>query len=576
MSKTKLLSVIRWQFNHFKLFKVTSIVLFFVTCFLTVSELVIPKFINIIIDNVIPDKNVELLFRCIIFLSIFVVLIVIATFLQNKYERIIKESVTSVLIQEMIEQNYKLGVAYFTDNSVGRTLSMFTTDIQATTRTYGEIAPFLLKVVVIISICVVMLLKSDFRLIIIVMICFALYSAIRPSINKQILKYLEEQAKSKYDFDQKVYDTLHAFDDIKTNGHRIWSVGGTIDKFKIYKKYKLSFLFWRFLSIGTNIVFGALANILFYVVCYFALLKGSMTLGSFVANSFYFIILYRYAVIAVGRMNDLVNVSKHAERIYDYLKLEKDHKYTDNRNQLRSGEIEFKDVDFGYDGNNSIFNKFSMKIEAGEQIAIVGSSGSGKSTLFALALAFYEPYGGKVMLDGECVSNIPPEEFRNIVGVVFSDTYMFNTSIKENIRMGNLKIEMDDIIEACKVAHIHDEISKLSDGYDTILGKDGISFSGGQKQRLSIARMIAHNPKVIFMDEPTSALDNIIEKHVLKSLKNYIKGKTVLTITHKISTARYSDRIIFLKNGKIVETSKYEELIEKKSEFYQWIKEGVV
>lgn len=228
------------------------------------------------------------------------------------------------------------------------------------------------------------------------------------------------------------------------------------------------------------------------------------------------------------------------------------------------GEIEFKDVTFQYyEGRRTILDKINLHIEKGKSLAVVGPSGGGKTTLCNLIPRFYEATEGEILIDGKNIRDFTLDSLRKNIGVVQQDVYLFYGSIKENIAYGKPGATDEEIIEAAKQAGAHEFIMALENGYDTYTGERGVKLSGGQKQRISIARVFLKNPPILLLDEATSALDNESEKMVQESLEKLAKGRTTLTIAHRLTTIRNADEIIVLTRDGIAETGSHEELMAK-------------
>lgn len=224
------------------------------------------------------------------------------------------------------------------------------------------------------------------------------------------------------------------------------------------------------------------------------------------------------------------------------------------------GEIELSDVTFGYSVTKPVLKNINLKVKEGEMLGIVGRSGAGKSTLVNLISRLYDVEKGSIKIDGVDVKKLALKDLRKNVAMVSQDTYIFMGSVAKNIAYGNEDASMEDIIRAAKLASAHDFISKMPDGYDTIIGASGKSLSGGEKQRISIARAILANPKILILDEATASVDTQTEKAIQNSLKILTKGRTTLSIAHRLSTLRDADRLIVIDDGCIVEEGTHDEL----------------
>ncbi|AKL97838.1 ABC transporter ATP-binding protein [Endomicrobium proavitum] len=234
-----------------------------------------------------------------------------------------------------------------------------------------------------------------------------------------------------------------------------------------------------------------------------------------------------------------------------------------------SSFIEYKNVDFGYLPDKNVIENFNVKINFGETVAFVGHSGSGKTTIANLLLRFYDPNSGEVFIDGNNIKKVTLESLRSQVGIVSQDVLLFDDTVKYNISYGSFDASMEDIIRAAKNANIHDLITKLPQGYDTPVGERGMKLSGGEKQRISIARAMLKNPPILVLDEATSALDSESEKLVQTAVENLMKNRTVILIAHRLSTIKNADKIIVMDLGKIAEFGTHEELIKIENGAYK-------
>lgn len=232
-----------------------------------------------------------------------------------------------------------------------------------------------------------------------------------------------------------------------------------------------------------------------------------------------------------------------------------------------TGKVEYLNVSFSYDGNQPILDKMSLQAMPGEVIALVGSSGAGKTTLMNLLLRFYDPQDGQILLDGVDIRTVTVTSLRHQIGIVPQDTLLFSGTIAQNIAYGQTEIDLNAIETAAKIANAHDFVMQLSQGYHTWVGERGVNLSGGQRQRLAIARAILRNPRILILDEATSALDSESEALVQQALERAMENRTVFVIAHRLSTVRKADRILFLEQGKVVESGTHTELLDKRGRY---------
>ncbi len=228
------------------------------------------------------------------------------------------------------------------------------------------------------------------------------------------------------------------------------------------------------------------------------------------------------------------------------------------------GSIAFENVTFQYKGREVLFDGMSVEIKPGETVAFVGSTGAGKSTLVKLLLRFYDPQEGRITLDGMNIKDLNIQDLRRVIGFVPQDTFLIDGTIRENIAYGKPEATLEEIINAAKIAEIHDEIMTLPRGYDTLVGERGQKLSGGQRQRIAIARAILKNPPILILDEATSSVDNETEAAIQRSLDKITIGRTTILIAHRLSTIRNANRIFVLENGKIVEEGTHDQLLAKR------------
>ena len=252
--------------------------------------------------------------------------------------------------------------------------------------------------------------------------------------------------------------------------------------------------------------------------------------------------------------------------------LEEDINY-DQGTSLHSieGNVEFKNVRFGYLSYTPVLKNISFSVQKGQMIGIVGYSGSGKTTLVNLLMKLYSPDNGQILIDGVPLEDFDAFEYRKQLGVVIQETFLFSGTILDNIRYGKSDATYEEIIEVAKIAKAHDFIIKKPFGYDTKLGNKGAGLSGGEKQRIAIARAILNRPKIFILDEATSSLDTITEKEIQDALNEIVKGKTTFVIAHRLSTLKNADRLIVLNKGEMVEFGTHQELMKKKGYYYELV-----
>lgn len=233
------------------------------------------------------------------------------------------------------------------------------------------------------------------------------------------------------------------------------------------------------------------------------------------------------------------------------------------------GEIEAKNITFGYEAGKPVLEDISFKVSPGEMIGIVGRSGSGKSTLINLISRLYDPDQGTLSIDGEDIRYLSQDKLRQQIGMVLQDTFLFRGTVFENIAYAKPDASPEEVMEAARIANAHEFISELPDGYETVLGVRDIDLSGGERQRLAIARAVLHNPQILILDEATAAIDIETELLVQEALERLVEGRTTFAIAHRLSTLRKADRLLVLDRGRLVEEGHHAELFEQKGVYHK-------
>ena len=542
---------------------------------------------------------------------------IVATFTYNRIMVVVAQGVLKKIRDEMFTHMQSLPIKYFDTNSHGDIMSRYTNDIDTLRQMISMTVPQVISSAVTIVVTFAAMITSSIPLTLVVVVCIAFMMFFTGKIASKSGKFFMQQ--------QNALGDVNGYIEEMMTGQKVIKVFCREDKTKeaFDKKneelYENAFSANKFVNmlgpINNNL--GHLQYVILAIIgCFLAILTGA---GKFSAGGFMgifaisagtvvaFLQLSRSFTMPVNQisqqMNSVVMAMAGAKRIFEVIdeKSEADEGYVTLVNAKYGedgeitetpehtglwawkhphedgtvtytklqGEVRFYDVDFGYNEEKIVLHNISLYAEPGQKVAFVGSTGAGKTTITNLINRFYDIADGKIRYDGININKIKKSDLRRSLGIVLQDTNLFTGTVKENIRYGNLDATDEQIIEAAKLANAHSFISRLPDGYDTLLTNNGANLSQGQRQLISIARAAVADPPVMILDEATSSIDTRTEALVQKGMDALMKGRTVFVIAHRLSTVMNSDVIMVLEKGVIIERGTHDDLIAKKGKYYQ-------
>jgi ATP-binding cassette, subfamily B, heavy metal transporter len=395
------------------------------------------------------------------------------------------------------------------------------------------------------------------------LICVVSYIAYTLMITEWRLKFRRQMNETDEEAHTRAIDSLLNYETVKYFGNedyearRLDQALARYERASVVSRTSLSLL-----NIGQAVIIGTGLGVLM-AMAGSGVLDGTMSVGDFVLVNTYMIQLY----IPLNFLGFVYREVKQAlidmEKIFDLLDVAADVKDAPAAEALPPGpgEIEFDEVSFAYDLRRTILHEFTLRVPAGHRVAIVGASGAGKSTISRLLFRFYDPNAGAIRIDGKDIRDVTQASLRAAIGIVPQDTVLFNDTIYYNIAYGRPEASPSEVEDAARLARIHDFITSLPDGYETMVGERGLKLSGGERQRVAIARTTLKRPRILLFDEATSALDTRTEREIQTSLREVSRGHTTLVIAHRLSTVVDADEIVVLQEGRVVERGTHAQLL---------------
>jgi subfamily B ATP-binding cassette protein MsbA len=556
--------------NHVKPYKSEIfIAIFFMVVVATCSAAVV-WLTKPAIDKILVARNMRMLVIIpLLMLGVYVIK-GIAEYYQGYLIKYVGQKILTDMQIQMYEHLLYADLAYVQSQSSGRLISRFTNDIilmrGAVSNMLIGCAKYFLSVVFLIII--MFSLEPFLSMFVFLAFPIAIYPV--QKLGRKMRRVTGDAQEELSNYTARLDETFQSIKIIKSFcAEKIESVRAKEITTKILSFYKKSAMLDSLTSPVMEFLCGlAIAFVLWYGG--FQVISGDMTIGELFTFIAAFVSAYRPFKSLVSLNVNLQEGLAAANRIFNILDTKP--LIQDNANALKPDfgcpEIFFEKITLNFEEKEAI-KLVNLKIEKAKTYAIVGKSGSGKTSLANLLVRFYDPTEGRVLINSNDIKDISVTHLRNQIAMVSQDTILVDASIAENIAYGNLAATRQEIIDAAKHADADEFISKLVDGYDTVIGIGGCTLSGGQKQRLAIARAFLKNSPIMLFDEATSALDPESEQSIVHSFTNLRKGKTTLIITHRLASIRDVDKIIVMKNGEIEEQGTHEELINLKSEYYK-------
>ena len=487
------------------------------------------------------------------------------SFIQGYIMTGVSQKLTYRMRKEISEKIDRLPMGYFDKMTHGEILSRITNDVDTLSQSLNQSATQVItSVATIIGVLVMMLSISPLMTVIAILI-LPLSMGLIGMIVKRSQRYFKEQQEYLGYVNGQVEEVYGGHNMVKAFNKE----DDVIDEFdrdndRLYRSaWKSQFLSGMMMPIMQFV--GNLGYVAVVILGGYLAIKKTIEVGD-IQSFIQYVRNFTQPIQQVAQVaNMLQSTAAASERVFEFLEEPEEEAAPENPVVLKNpeGAVEFEHVHFGYNPEHTIIHDFSVKVEPGQKIAIVGPTGAGKTTMVKLLMRFYDVSGGSIKVDGHDIREFDRGELRRMFGMVLQDTWLFKGSIEDNIRYGKLDATHEDVVKAADAAYAHRFIQTLPGGYGMELNEEASNVSQGQKQLLTIARAILADPKILILDEATSSVDTRTEVRIQKAMDNLMKGRTSFIIAHRLSTIRDADLILVMKEGDIVEMGRHEELLAK-------------
>lgn len=573
------LNLIKRVMPYFKKYKFILMFDLFCAALTTLTDMVLPMILRRLTNAGLGTYSLtrEMIYRMAALLLVIKIIDLLAGYYMTKTGHIMGAKIETDMRYDVFQHLQKLSDSYFNETKVGQIMARITSDLFDITE-FSHHCPeeyFIGFIKIIVSF--VILVRLNALLTVILFLSIPLMIVFASKYNRRMRKGFKEQKHHIGVLNADIEDSLLGVKVVKSFANE----DVEIEKFQKGNKKFLDIKSETYASMaGFNTITKAFDGIMYIIVVLFGglfLVEGKMSSGDIVA----FILYVQTLLTTVRRIVEfteqfqrgMTGIERFTEIMDQDIEIFDDEDAVDLENV--KGKIEIKDVSFKYNNNSeNVLNNISFTINPGQKVALVGPSGGGKTTLCNLIPRFYDVEDGEILVEGIDVRKIKLQSLRSNIGMVQQDVYLFSGTVRENILYGKPDATEQEVIDAAKAAGAYDFIMNLENGFDTYVGERGVMLSGGQKQRISIARVFLKNPPILILDEATSALDNKSEFIVQESLENLAKGRSSLTIAHRLTTVQNADLILVLTEEGIIERGTHQQLMQQKGYYYNLYTQG--
>ena len=555
---------------YLKPYKAKSMIVILLMILVMLCNVVNPYLLQQAIDVHVVNKDIN----GILLIGGLLLIINIFAWIASKIRWTMISKITNNILvnirHELYEHIQKLSFDFFDNRPVGKILARVVGDVNALKNLFNQsiqtLIPELLSLVCVAIAMFILNIK-------LAMACIILLPFLTIA-----MFYIEIHSRKRWEVFRNKRSNLNGFTHEDFSGIKVVQAfaneKNTEKNFrKMVKEQKEAFLnavrlndcFWPLVELSWGI-----GTLIVFAVGYRLILSGEIQVGKLIAFSMYTGMFWRPIMNLSSFYNTLITNFAAADRIFDILDQEPDIENIGKAPKMNriEGKVEFRNIDFSYNVGGKVLNNINFKVNPGDKIALVGATGSGKTTIISLLSRFYDPTDGEILVDGKNIKYVDLYSYRSQMGIMLQDTFLFSSTIMENIRYGRLDATDEEVINAAKAVNAHEFIMKLENGYDTEVNERGSRLSLGQRQLVSFARALLANPRILILDEATSNIDTQTEMLVQKGIEKLIKGRTSFVIAHRLSTIRDCDKILVISDGEIIEAGTHDELLRNKGMYY--------
>jgi subfamily B ATP-binding cassette protein MsbA len=562
----------KWVFKEF-IWPKRKILFFglFLIMVRSLSGLVLPYASKSLIDDVIPSKDTNSLTLLLLIVCTALLFQSISAFSLTRILSVEAQHLISILRAKVQQKLLTLPVSFFDNNKSGALVSRVMTDVEGVRNLVGTGLVQLIGGSITAIISLIILIRINAQMTLFVLVPVLIFAGIALKAFGYIRPIFRARSKINAQVTGRLTETLNGIRVIKGFNAELQEekvfIEGVSD---LYQNVKKSLTATAFMTSSSTFLLGLASAGIMGMGGYY-IMNNSMTYGEFVS----FTLFLGFMIAPIVQMSNIGSQLTEAfaglDRTQELMKIEEENdlqKRIIALDQIK-GNVVFKNVSFSYEDDTEVLHDISFEAPKGTVTALVGTSGSGKSTIAGLVTAFLNPNSGIILVDGNDLSKVDLRSYRNQLGVVLQDDFLYEGSIRENILFPRPLASEEDLLEAVKGAYVNEFTDRFENGLDTIIGERGVKLSGGQRQRISIARALLAKPKIVILDEATSNLDTQSESFIQKSLAVLMSNRTTFVIAHRLSTIQKADQILVIEEGNILERGKHDTLIKAKGRYYE-------